>query len=116
MKIVRGDDKNYGVFRKDKNEEIILTQVDEMFITFKSSEYTHDILFQKKLSDGSIKFDEVSGEYSFSIKGDDTKNLPYGKYYFDIAIIELDNKRTLLIDELEVTRHYTFNEGEMADE
>lgn len=116
MKIVRGDDKSYGIFRQDKNGDVIKNQVDEMFITFKSNENTHTILFQKKLTTGDITFHEETGEYSFFIKGADTEQLPYGRYYFDIAIMEMNNKRTLMIGELEVTRHYTFNEGEMTDE
>lgn len=57
-----------------------------------------------------------AGVYSFEIKGADTEKLSYGTYYLDIVIYENNKKRTVHLDELEVTKHYNFNEEEMLNE
>ena len=114
MQIVRGDDKTFSIERYDADGKLITDRAEELVITCKSNAYTNKIIFQKKLSVGDIEFKD--GVYSFEIKGSDTEKLSYGTYYLDIVIYENNKKRTVHLDELEVTKHYNFNEGEMQNE
>lgn len=114
LSIVRGDDKTFTIERHDAEDKIITDKAEELIVTFKKNEYTNDIVFQKKLSDNSIKFKD--GIYTFEIAKADTEKLGYGTYYFDVVVIESNKKRTVHIDELRVTKHYNFNEEEMQNE
>ena len=111
MQIVRGDDKTFSIERYDVDEKLITDKAEELIITCKENAYTNKVIFQKKLSVGDIEFKD--GVYSFEIKGSDTEKLSYGIYYLDVVVYENDKKRTVHLDELEVTKHYNFNEGEM---
>lgn len=114
MQIVRGDDKTFSIERYDVDGELITDKVEELVLTCKANAYTNDIIFQKKLSNNDIEFKD--GVYSLEITRADTEKLSYGTYYLDIAVYENNKKRTVHLDELEVTKHYNFNEGEMQNE
>ena len=114
MQIVRGDDKTFSIERYDADGKLITNRAEELIITCKENAYTSKVIFQKKLSTGDIEFKD--GVYSFEIKGADTEKLSYGTYYLDIVVYENNKKRTVHLDELEVTKHYNFNEGEMPNE
>ena len=114
MQIVRGDDKTFLIERYDADVKLITDKPEKLVVTCKSNAYTKEIIFQKKLSNNDIEFKD--GVYSFEIKGFDTEKLSYGTYYLDIVVYENGKKRTVHIDELEVTKHYNFNEGEMQNE
>ena len=108
ISVVKGDNASFPLERRDSEDNLILTKANQLVITCKANEYTDDVIFQKKLSDGSITFED--GVYTFEINGNDTENLDYGLYYFDIVIFdEKGNKKTLLIDELSVTKHFNFD-------
>ena len=114
MQIVRGDDKTFSIERYDVDGKLITDKAEELIITCKENAYTNKVIFQKKLSVGDIEFKD--GVYSFEIKGSDTEKLSYGTYYLDIVVYENNKKRTVHLDELEVTKHYNFNEGEVQNE
>lgn len=111
MQIVRGDDKTFSIERYDVDGKLITDKAEELIITCKENAYTNKVIFQKKLSVGDIEFKD--GVYSFEIKGSDTEKLSYDTYYLDVVVYENNKKRTVHLDELEVTKHYNFNEGEM---
>lgn len=111
MNIVRADNKTFNIERYNKDNDLIMEQAEELVITFKKNCFTSEILFQKKLSDNSITFAE--GIYTFEIKSEDTEKLDYGTYCFDVVVFENGKKRTVLLDELKVTAHCNFNEGEI---
>ena len=111
MQIVRGDDKTFSIERYDVDGKLITEKAEELIITCKENAYTNKVIFQKKLSVGDIEFKD--GVYSFEIKGSDTEKLSYGTYYLDVVVYENNKKRTVHLDELEVTKHYNFNEEEM---
>lgn len=114
MQIVRGDDKTFSIERYDVDEKLITDKAEELIITCKENAYTNKVIFQKKLSVGDIEFKD--GVYSFEIKSSDTEKLSYGTYYLDVVVYENNKKRTVHLDELEVTKHYNFNEGEIQNE
>lgn len=109
IEIVQGDSSPVFKFqRKESNDSVIKTLPKKMWITFKTDTKTEKALFQKSLGNG-IEFSEVDNYYRFSLQPEDTANICYGTYGFDIAIIdENDNKITLLNNGiLRIVSHYT---------
>lgn len=114
IEITQGDDSPiYKFQRKNLNQEIITTKAQNAYVTIKKNTYTKKYLFQKRLDDETITFNESDNFYRFQIKSEDTQDLPYGKYKFDIAIKdENGDKKTLKKGTLEVVEHCTFKENE----
>ena len=109
IEIVQGDtSKVYKFQRKNIDEEVITLKPQKMWVTFKKTCNCKECLFQKTLENG-ITYNEEDNYYRFQILSEDTADLPYGTYGFDIAILnELGEKKTLLSDGvLVITEHYT---------
>lgn len=109
IEIVQGDTSDIYKFQRTlEGGSVIKTLPLKMWITFKMSCSCDECLFQKTLEDG-ITYSEKDNFYRFQLKPEDTCNLPYDTYGFDIAIINEDGeKKTLLNDgELVIVRHYT---------
>jgi hypothetical protein len=92
----------------------ITTLPQKMWITFK---YTYDdtiAIFQKTLKNG-IEYNEEDNYYRFQFFSEDTNELPFGIYGFDIAIInEYGEKKTLLNNgKLNILSHYTKKDNEV---
>ena len=58
-----------------------------------------------------MTFDE-EGIYHFTIEPKDTDKLAYGKYVFDIEVIDKNVKTTICRDEFKITEEVTFSENE----
>lgn len=86
------------------------TNFNEVYFTVKTSTTQRKILFQKKLSDGSIVLD--GDYYALRIKSDDTEGLEYGKYVFDIEVVKGDVIKQTTLGELTITPEVTFKENE----
>ena len=115
IELVQGDtSKIYKFQRIDINDKVITTLPQKMWITFKENCTCEEPLFQKSLDNG-ITYNKEDNFYRFQIQSEDTADLPYGIYGFDIAIInEQGEKRTLLRDgTLEILRHYTGKNNEV---
>ena len=112
--MIRGDTKKIKIFRtKDKEgKEIIKEKVDNLFFTVKENDVTKEMLFQKKLSDNTITYTD-DGYYHIVIKPEDTDNLAYGTYFFDIERIIGDDVKTYVVGELEITSEITHHENEV---
>lgn len=113
IEIVQGDTSPiYKFQRKYDDGTVITTQPKKMWITFKRSPNIEESLFQKTLEDG-ITFE--GGYYKFKLLPEDTNNLNYGEYGFDIAILnENSEKKTLLNNAiLVVVEHYTHKKNEV---
>ena len=113
MEITKGDNKSFKFQRKTKNGEVITDLPDEIYITFKPNAYDEKALFQKRLGDSTIKFNEDTNHYEFEIIPSDTDDLNYGTYYFDIELISNGKKKTIHKGELEITKQYTFPANEV---
>lgn len=109
----RGDYKPIRFNIKNKEGRNCNIDFDEIYVTFKKDTQTKDVLFQKKLSDKTIKKDEDG--YCFGIFPEDTNNLDYEEYSFDIQIHKEEPliKQTILIGTLELTEEVTFKENEV---
>lgn len=65
--------------RKNDDTEYELQAGDSVLFTVKNSVYDTAVIMQKKLTNGAIK-----------LNPDDTKNLQYGTYYYDVELTQSD--------------------------
>ena len=109
IEIIKGDVSDVYRFKRTYEDgSIIKTLPQKMWITFKKGTWCDDCLFQKTLGDG-ITYSEEDNYYRFRLESEDTCDLDYDTYYFDIAIInEQGEKKTLKNEcELVVEKHCT---------
>lgn len=114
IEIVRGDTEKIKICRSKAKEEkeIIKEKVDNLFFSVKENDVTREVLFQKKLSDNTITYTE-DGYYHVVINPEDTDNLAYGTYFFDIERIIGNDVKTPVVGELEITSEITHHENEV---
>lgn len=76
------------------NGQLTNEEMDNVYFTVKKTHYSREPLFQKKTSDGSLPSDG-NGGYVLTIYPEDTDNLDFGTYEFDIEVVKLPTiKRT----------------------
>jgi hypothetical protein len=110
MNIIRGDYKIFTFQRKDKNKNIIVEKPDKMYITIKRNEYLKEVVIQKTFDNG-ITFEE--GKYRVEFLPEDTDNLSYGDYIYDIEIINDDKPKTIKVDKFVIKAEVTYKENEV---
>ncbi len=108
LEMTRGDTLKFKFQRKTENEEVIKEKVDKMYFTIKRNQETKKALIQKT-SDHNITYDEVTGYYHVVIEPEDTDNLSYGKYYFDVEITKNDIVKTIILGTLQINKEVTFS-------
>lgn len=117
----RGDLRNISFCIKDSNDDIVTTDFNEIYITFKEDYIDERVLFQKRLTAGNITKDSESN-YHFTLFPEDTDWLKYQDYVFDIELYSFEEnegiktpilKQTTL-GKLTLTNEATFaiNEGD----
>lgn len=112
MIITRGDYKLFKFQRKNKNKEVITDLPNKMYFTVKDSSYKKQVLFQKTLTNG-ITYTQ-DNYYHIEILPEDTNNLDYGDYKYDIEIIYDDNKpKTIKKDIFTIDDEVTHKENEV---
>ena len=111
IEFVRGDtqpikfqivDNENRVLKMEENEEIIFTM--------KKNYNTKSTMLQKKLSDKSIKYD--NGYYYMVFEHEDTANLKYGAYVYDIQIMSESMVITAMLGTITLTQEVTHIENE----
>lgn len=108
LEMTRGDTFRFKFQRKTENEEIIYEKVDKMYFTVKKNRETKKSLIQKRLNHG-ITYDSETGYYHVVINPEDTDNLSYGKYYFDVEITKNNIVKTILLGTLQINKEVTFS-------
>lgn len=104
----RGDTFKFKYALKDfLTKEIITKSVDKMWFSVKNSTLTDHIIIQKSLEDGTITFTD-DGYYHIIINPEDTNNLKYKDYVFDIEIINNGDKLTLKVGDFTLKDEVTF--------
>ena len=87
-------------------------EMDNVYFTVKDSYYTHDPLFQKKCSDGSIASD-THGSYTVTINPEDTDGLDFREYEFDIEVVKLPGIKRTFTGILNITPEVTHRNNEV---
>ena len=109
MEIVRGDTKALK-FQRKMDGEPILIKADKVYFTVKKSTRDKEALFQKTITDMSF---DSEGVYHFIIEPDDTNNLSYGDYVYDLEVIIGNYKKTISIGIFEIESEVTFPRNEV---
>lgn len=114
IEMVRGDTQKIRICRSrdEEGKEIIKEKVDSLFFSVKENDVTKKLLFQKKLSDNTITYTD-DGYYHIVIKPEDTDDLVYGTYFFDIERIIGDDVKTFVEGELKIKSEITHRENEV---
>ena len=110
MRIIRGDSKTFTFQRKDKNKNVITEKPDKMYLTIKQNEYEKQPLIQKTFDNG-IRFEDDT--YYVEFKPEDTNNLNFGEYVYDIEIINGDIVKTIKKDTFIIDSEVTHKENEV---
>ena len=115
IEIIQGDTSPTFKFqRKTSDGEVITTLPQKMWITFKKDTKNDKALIQKTLDNG-IEYNSEDNFYRFRLEHEDTANLCYGNYGFDVAIINENGDRITLLNNgvLSVVDHYTKQSNEV---
>lgn len=122
LAINRGNSCQFVLQLTNKNHEIITLEENAMiYFTVKDNENSQEFIFQKRLGEG-ITFNSEDNTYLIEILSDDTNNLEYKNYFYDITIIrnqglESANKKektTVLIGDFKIGYVATLNENEVT--
>lgn len=108
INLTRGDTLTLKFQRKNSDGEIITPKPSEVIFSVKSNYNSTKTLIQKKLSDGTIEYNEETFYYTFKLEHDDTKELAYDEYKYDIEV-QFDNEvKTIALGSLNLTHEVTF--------
>lgn len=85
----RGDIRVVPFTVKDANGNLSDIAFEEVYFTVKRTYNDSEPIFQKRLTTGEIETDGT-GNFWFTIEPEDTDNMGFGKYVFDIELVALD--------------------------
>lgn len=108
IEMPRGDIRDVR-FRVNNGQE---TEFDNIYFTVKGTARDKACLFQKKLSDGSISLDN-EGYFNLRIEAQDTNDLSYTTYDFDIELVRGTNIKQTTVGQLIITKEVTFQSNEV---
>ena len=108
--LIRNDSLTLTFKRIDGSGEVITEEADKIFFTVKQNNITNTVVFQKTKDD--MEF--VDGTYTFTILPEDTVNLPYGTYKYDLEVVNgEDYKKTISIGDFNILDEVTFASNEV---
>lgn len=111
IEFVRGDTQPLKFQVKDNKGNVLkMDSSDELIFTVKKNYNTKETKIQKKLSDGSIRYD--NGYYFIFLSHEDTSNLKYGTYVYDIQLMSGEIVATLGLGTITLTKEVTHIENE----
>ena len=110
MRINRGDNKTFTFQRKDADGEVIAEKPNKMYLTIKQNEYEKQALIQKTFDNG-IRFE--NNTYYVDFVPEDTDDLSFGEYVYDIEIINGDIVKTIKKDTFIIESEVTHKENEV---
>lgn len=110
MKFYKGDTFSFK-FQRKANGEVIKDLPNKLFFTVKNSLYDGRMVIQKTLTNGITKDDD--NYYHVTIQPEDTNNLTYQTYFYDIEVITDTYKKTLTSGELTFIPEITLPENEV---
>lgn len=110
MRIIRGDNKTFTFQRKDADGEVITEKPNKIYLTIKQNEFERKALIQKTFDNG-IRFEEDT--YYVDFLPEDTDDLNFGEYVYDIEVIDNDYKNTIKKDVFIIESEVTHKENEV---
>lgn len=94
----------------EENNVISIDRNVEIYYTVKQSYSSQNAIFQKRFSNNDIT--QENGICSFVILPEDTRNLTYGSYVYDLCLKSGDYVHTLAIGTLTLTNEVTHARNE----
>lgn len=110
MQQIRGDTKQYYFQRKRADGTVITDAPDSLYFTVKKNYIDKEPVLQKTLNDMTLDDD---GTYHFTIEPEDTDNLQYKDYVFDIQVTADGVKTTIAKGSFVIEEEVTFAENEV---
>lgn len=107
--MVRGDSRAYKFRRRTYAGETITDTPESLYFTLKTSFKTEDYVLQKRLGNMNITQD---GYWHFLLTPQDTESLDYGRYCWDIQVVQDGYKTTIARGYLELTNESTWEANE----
>lgn len=112
LEFTRGDTYKFKFKRIDKDGNIITTPPKKIYFTVKTSWSTDEVIFQKTLVNG-IVFSSDDNYFHVTINPEDTSDIPYYDYVFDIEVVEDDYTQTIAKGILKLEKESTFIKNEV---
>ena len=110
LEFTRGDTQFIKFQLKDGLENPIQpTANDNLYFTVKQNKNSSKVLIQKKYPE-SMEYTE--GYFYFTLNSEDTSNLPYGTFEYDIELKSGDYVKTLGFGTITLTDEITFKGDE----
>lgn len=110
IEFTRGDTQFLRFQLKDAEGNLIeLSENDKVYFTVKQNQNSEDILIQKKFPE-SISYDDEY--YYFTLNSEDTSDLQYGTYQYDIELKSGDYVKTLVFGTITLTEEITHRGNE----
>lgn len=112
IELIRNDSLTLKFQRIAADGNVITEEADKIFFTVKQNNTTPTVVFQKTKQD--MEFDTETGTYRFTILPEDTVNLPYGTYKYDLEVVNgTDYKKTISIGDFIIEDEVTFASNEV---
>lgn len=110
IEVKKGNTAKYKFQRKNEIGEVILEKADKIYFTVKEQSLPDNSVIQKTIDD--MIFDE-DGTYHFTIEPEDTENLNYGIYLYDIKVLQEGIKTTIAEGKFEIKKVVTLAVNEV---
>lgn len=111
IRMPRGDIRLERFVVNNRDDTVTNIDFTEIYFTVKKSSKNIDFLFQKRLSAGEI-IKLADGDYQVKIESDDTSDLSYGNYKFDIQLVYGNQLKETFVGDFVITDEITFKENE----
>ena len=109
IKMTRGDTFPFKFQRLDADGNPILIPANRIYFTVKNKVTDTDYIFQKTIDD--ITIDELGWNH-IVIEPEDTDNLDFDNYVYDIEVITDDYKQTIAQGYLMIGKEVTYKGNE----
>jgi len=107
----RGDIRLVRFLMKNPDDTTANVSFTEVYFTVKKNTMTKSYCFQKRLSTGGI-VKLAPGDYQVKIEPQDTTNMVYGNYKFDIQFEYEDQLKETFVGDFVLTDEVTYPENE----
>jgi hypothetical protein len=111
MELIRGDTLPISFNIQDnEGNPLVPTLDDELYFTMKKNYNSPSFVCQKKLSSGD--FEIVEDKIRFVLTHEDTANLGYGEYVYDIQLSTGNYVKTIVLGTITLTEESTWINNE----
>ena len=107
----RGDIKLVRFLVQNLDDSQVTVSFTEIYFTVKKTANDREYYFQKKLTTGGI-VKLAPGDYQVRIEPEDTQNMKYGNYKFDIQITYENQVKETFVGDFVLTEEITHPENE----